>query len=132
MDMFTIVRPEHLNHFGNLFGGHLLLWVDQYAWLAATREFPGTRLVTKAMDEVVFTRGVLVGSMLRFAIQRQTIGNTSVTYRVDVYAQESGALEEYPVFETQITFVCVDAEGNKQTVPKPVACVQCTCGRGRP
>ena len=132
MDLFTIVRPEHLNHFGNLFGGHMLCWVDQYAWLAATREFPGIRLVTRAMDQVVFTRGVKLGSMLRFAVQRQTMGTTSVTYRVDVYAQESGTATEYPVFETGITFVCVDEQGNKQAVPSPTRCVQCTCGRGRP
>jgi len=132
MDLFTTVRPEHLNHFGHLFGGHLLLWVDQYAWLAATRELPGTRLVTRAMDEVVFTQGVKVGSMLRFAVQRQSIGTTSVHYRVDVYAQESGAFEEYPVFETRITFVCVDENGNKQPVPQPVHCVPCTCTRGKP
>ena len=132
MDLFTTVRPEHLNHFGHLFGGHLLRWVDQYAWLAATREFPGCRLVTRAMDEVVFARGVKVGSMLRFAVQRQSIGTTSVKYRVDVYAQESGAFEEYPVFETQITFVCVNEAGEKQAVPEPVRCVQCSCGRGKP
>ena len=132
MDMFTVVRPEHLNHFGNLFGGQMLHWVDQYAWMVAVRQFPGTQLVTRAMDKVVFTRGVLVGSMLRFDVQRQAIGTTSVTYRVDVYAQESGALEEYPVFETSITFVCVDEAGHKQSLPAPVCGLVCTCAKGRP
>jgi len=129
MDMFTIVRPEHLNHFGKLFGGHMLNWVDQYAWLVAARQFPGSRLVTRAMDKIVFTRQVLMGSMLRFAVKRERIGHTSVTYRVDVYAQESGAIEEYPVFETSITFVCINEAGEKQPIPPPVACLACTCGR---
>lgn len=31
MENFTLVRPEHLNHHGYLFGGVLLKWVDEYA-----------------------------------------------------------------------------------------------------
>ena len=39
MDTFTLVRTGHLNHQGNLFGGQLLKWVDEYAWFAATRDY---------------------------------------------------------------------------------------------
>ena len=48
--------------------GHPLPAARFEALLAAAREFPGTQLVTKAMDKVVFTQGVKVGSMLRFAV----------------------------------------------------------------
>jgi acyl-CoA hydrolase len=54
IDTFTIVRPEHLNHHGSLFGGQLLTWVDEFAWIVASREYAGFRLVTRAMDEVQF------------------------------------------------------------------------------
>ena len=52
MENYKLVLPEHLNHFGDLFGGNLLKWVDESAWIAATREHPGCRFVTIAMDEV--------------------------------------------------------------------------------
>ncbi|HSO80381.1 MAG TPA: hotdog domain-containing protein, partial [Chromatiaceae bacterium] len=35
MESYKVVRPEHLNHFGHLFGGCLLKWVDEIAWIAA-------------------------------------------------------------------------------------------------
>jgi acyl-CoA hydrolase len=120
MDLFTIVRPEHLNHYGHLFGGQLLKWVDEFAYLVGVREFPGARLVTRAMDEVSFTHGVQVGSTLRFSICRSNLGTTSVRYAVDVFAQECGKLDEYHVFRTTITFVCIGAGHEKQALPTPV------------
>ena len=121
MDLFTIVRPEHLNHYGHLFGGQMLKWIDEYAYLVAVREFPGARLVTRAMDDVSFTRGVQVGSTLRFSVCRSNLGTTSVRYSVNVFAQECGRLDEYHVFRTTITFVCIGATHEKQPLPPPAA-----------
>ena len=117
MDLFTIVRPEHLNHYGHLFGGQMLKWIDEYAYLVAVREFPGAMLVTRAMADVSFTRGVPVGSTLRFCVQRCALGTTSVRYAVQVYAQECGTIEEYPVFRTTITFVAIGPGQQKQPLP---------------
>lgn len=119
MDLFTIVRPEHLNHYGHLFGGQMLKWIDEYAYLVGVREFPGARLVTRAMDDVAFTRGVQVGSTLRFCVCRRALGTTSVRYAVNVFAQECGTLEEYHVCRTTITFVCVGPDHAKQPLPSP-------------
>ena len=37
MDNYTIVRKEHLNSYGYLFGGTLLRCVDEFAWIWNTR-----------------------------------------------------------------------------------------------
>ena len=117
--MYTMVRPEHLNHFGNLFGGQMLKWVDEYAYLAAVRDYPGQMLVTRAMADVSFRKGVQVGSVLRFRVERGRIGVSSVAYSVTVFAQECGAREEYPVFETSIVFACIDRLYRKVPLPSP-------------
>ena len=54
MDNYILVRPEHLNHYSFLFGGYLLKWVDEFSWLCATRDYPGSSLVTVGLDQVVF------------------------------------------------------------------------------
>ncbi len=118
MDNFTIVRPEHLNHHGVLFGGQLLRWVDEYAWLVAARDFPGHRLVTRAIERAEFRTPVPSGSILRFRILPSRRGETSVTYAVEVYSDEPGAAEERLVFDNSVTFVCVDAGGRKQPLPR--------------
>jgi acyl-CoA hydrolase len=113
METFALVRPEHLNHFGFLFGGQLLKWVDEYAWLAATREFPESRLVTRALDRIDFKTRVENGSILRFMIERTRKGTTSVTYRVEVAGRAPQSPMEKVVFSTTVTFVAVDEHGVK-------------------
>ncbi|HEX2958117.1 MAG TPA: acyl-CoA thioesterase [Chitinispirillaceae bacterium] len=117
MDTFCFVRPEHLSHQEFLFGGQLLKWVDEYAWLAAARDYPGTILVTRAMDNIQFKKRVSNGAILRFNIEPFKKGNTSVTYAAIVYASSPSSRDEEIVFSTHITFVAVDEKGNKMVLP---------------
>ena len=117
MDTFTIVRTEHLNHFGHLFGGQLLKWVDESAWLVAARDFQKYSLVTRAMEKVDFKTSVLNGSILRFNVCLFRMGTTSVTYSVNVYADEPDSSVEKFVFSNRVTFACVDKEGRKCALP---------------
>lgn len=117
MDNYTIVRKEHLNHHGYLFGGTLLSWVDEFAWIFASLDFPGCSLVTVGMDRVIFSERVENGSILRFSILPSRRGRTSVTYSVVVYADAPGATKERVVFSTNVSFVRIDAEGDKTPLP---------------
>ena len=116
MENMRIVRPEHLNHHGYLFGGQLLKWVDEFAWIAASRQFSGHNFVTRAMDDIEFTERVLSGSILRFCIELSRKGKTSLTYNVLVFADEQGSNSEKHVFSTKITFVNLDKNGAKKEV----------------
>ena len=69
------MRKEHLNHHGYLFGGTLLSWVDEFAWIFASLDFPGCSLVTVGMDQVSFKERVENGSILRFNILPCAPGN---------------------------------------------------------
>lgn len=113
MDTFTLVRTEHLNHHGKLFGGQLLKWVDEFAWLAAARDYCGSVLVTRAMDNSEFKHAVPNGSILRFRIELMHSGETSATYSVDIYADMPGHADEKLIFSNRVTFVAVDENGNK-------------------
>ncbi len=117
MDNFTLVRPEHLNHHGYLFGGVMLKWVDENAWMAASREYPGCTLVTVNMDACRFKHRVENGSILRFQMQRADQGRTSVSYTVNVLADEPGAAAEKEVFSTRVTFVRLDEQGRPCALP---------------
>lgn len=95
----------------------MLMWVDEFAWLVATLDFPGFKLVTRAMESADFHTQVPSGSILRFSIVHSLQGSSSVTYAVEVFADEPGATTEKLVFTNQVTFVCVDDEGNKRSLP---------------
>ncbi len=116
MDNYNFVRPEHLNHHGSLFGGQLLLWVDEFAWMAAAKDFPGYSFVTRAMDKIEFKHPVKIGSILRFHSEVLSRGKSSVTYLVEVYEDERTNGKEILAFSTSVTFVSVDDNGNKRVI----------------
>lgn len=114
MENYKLVLPEHLNHYGYLFGGALLMWVDEISWIAASLDYPGCKFVTVGMDRVEFKKSVRQGSLLRFDIGRAREGRTSVTYAVNVFSKDIEKGKETKIFSTGVTFVCLDAQGKKR------------------
>lgn len=111
MENYKLVLPEHLNHLGRLFGGQLLRWVDESAYIAARMEYPGRNFVTIGMSQVEFRQQVSVGAILRLEVKREKLGNTSVSYVVDV--TEVDDAKRRSVFATVVTFVNVGEDGGK-------------------
>jgi acyl-CoA hydrolase len=113
MENHKLVLPGHLNHYGYLFGGHLLQWVDECSWIAATLDYPGCKLVTIAMDRVEFRKSVKQGTILKIKTVRVREGNTSVQYAAEVFSDDPVTGEETSIFSTQMTFVRIDDAGQK-------------------
>lgn len=120
MISYKLVMPEHLNDYGRLFGGNLLKWVDEFAWIAVSTEYAGSRFVTIGMNRVEFRKCVCSGSILRFEVAKLRTGTTSVTYQVEVFRRELRTTGEESIFQTEITFVRVDEHGNKIPVKSQV------------
>lgn len=116
MENYNLVRPEHLNHHGSLFGGQMLSWVDECAWMAAATDYPGLQFVTRAMDKIEFKHQVQNGSILRFSTSCIKVGKTSVRYLVEVFQTNKQEGEEILAFSTTVTFVAVDDQGNKREI----------------
>jgi acyl-CoA hydrolase len=117
MENHKLVLPEHLNHYGYLFGGDLLKWVDEYAWIAVSLDYPKNKFVTVGFDDVEFKKSVREGSILNFNIEKEKIGNTSVKYQVNVFRSALGDDKKVLIFSTCVTFVCVDDNGKKKILP---------------
>ena len=117
MTTYKLVMPEDMNPYGFLFGGKMLMWIDEVASIAVMQDYPGLTFVTVGMAESVFRKSVPPRSVLRFDTTRKRIGRTSVTYHVDVYSRPAiGKTEEEHVFHTDISFVHVDRNGRKRPI----------------
>lgn len=116
MDFYKLVLPQYLNHHGSLFGGHMLQWIDEFAYIAANLEFPDRQFVTVALDHVEFRHRIYNGQILKFDIQRDRLGTTSIRYNVKVYGERLDGDRERVLFETRIVFVNVDDDGNKAPI----------------
>ena len=95
----------------------MLKWVDEFAWIAASLDYAGNMLVTRAMNQIDFHQRVRSGAILRFNVLPNQRTEHSVTYEVNVYEDAPGASTELLVFTNKITFVAVDSEGKKARIP---------------
>lgn len=118
MQFKVLVRPEHMNQHGSLFGGYMLLWVDEYAYIAALEDYPSGRFVTRGMEAAEFSHPVNCGALLTFDVTRVKTGRSSVTYRVEVGARNMTETNETPVFRTCVTLCAVDETGRKTPLPQ--------------
>jgi len=114
LETYRLVLPGDLNHYGSLFGGRLLAWVDEAAWIAASAEFPHCQFVTIAMDKIEFRHGVGDGTILRINCERTKKGRTSVTYEVLVTDVKNAP--QVAIFQTNVTFVSVNDQGAKTEI----------------
>lgn len=87
------------------------MWLDEFAWMAATLDYPGSKFVTVGMENIIFKKRVNNGSILKFYIEHKSAGKTSVTYYSSVYKQN-----DTEVFSTNVTFVNINEKGN----PTPI------------
>ncbi len=117
MENHKLILPEHLNHYGYLFGGHLLKWVDEVGWIAASLDYPDCHFVTIAMDKVEFRQSVRQGTILKFVAEKVQTGRTSVQYLVEVFAGNAPHEGKRAIFTTQVTFVRIDKSGRKLPLP---------------
>jgi acyl-CoA thioesterase YciA len=114
----VIMMPRDTNPAGTIFGGVILSHIDLAAAIEGHRYHCG-RLVTVAMDKVVFKQPVLVGDLVSFFTDTVRVGTTSVTVKVSVWAKRHSADEELVyVTEAFVTMVAVDDQFRKVAIQK--------------
>lgn len=112
-----IVLPEFMNDQGYLFGGYLLKWVDEFAYVTVSLDYPKNRFVTVALDSVVFKHAIECGQVLVFDVTETHMGKSSVKYAVNVYDGKQGDNSKI-LFSTNITFVNVTEDGVNAAIVK--------------
>lgn len=109
--------PRDANMHGDVFGGWIMAQVDIAGAQPAVRRANG-RVATVAVNSFVFRNPVFVGDLLSFYADVIKVGTTSVTVRVEVYAERTRRDGEVvKVTEATLTYVATD-ENRK---PRPIA-----------
>ena len=108
--LFKAVFPGETNHYDTLFGGTALQWMDEVAFIAATR-FTREKVVTVSSDKVNFKVPIPAGSLVELDAQIGKVGNTSIEVLIDVYKEDM--YSDNRVLALQGSFVLV-AVGRKK------------------
>lgn len=114
----VIPMPGDCNANGDIFGGWVMAHVDLAGSVVPAR-YAGGRMATVAVNEFVFKHPVRVGDILSFFAKLTRIGRTSITVKVEVFAERYGSQGEYTkVTEASLTYVAIDEAGQPREVPK--------------
>ncbi len=113
----VVPMPADLNQNGDVFGGWVMAQVDLAGSVLPARYTQG-RMATVAVNEFIFKQPVRVGDILSFFAKIVKVGRTSITVKVEVFAERFRSQGDYiKVTEASLTYVAIDETGK----PRPIA-----------
>lgn len=115
----VIPMPADCNANGDIFGGWVMAQVDLAGSVLPARAVRG-RFATVAVNQFVFKQPVKVGDLLSFFSKVTRIGHTSMTVRVEVFAERITTSSEgfLKVTEASLTYVAIDEFGKPRPIQK--------------
>ncbi|MDX1537887.1 acyl-CoA thioesterase [Arsukibacterium sp.] len=103
------VFPGRTNHHNTLFGGEALAWMDEAAFIAATR-FCRKPLVTVCSDRVDFKESIPAGTIIELVARIEHVGRTSIKVHVDIFVENMFNDDQHKAISGNFTFVALDAD----------------------
>jgi acyl-CoA thioesterase YciA len=113
----TIAMPADTNSYGDIFGGWLVCLMDMGAQIEGQRR-ANSRVVTAAIDSLVFLHRVYVGDTVCVYADLVKVGRTSMKYQMEVWTLRLHEEGRKKVAEGCFTFVSIDEQGKPQPVDR--------------
>lgn len=110
-----MVRPNHLNAAGRLFGGILMQWIDEVAGLVAKRH-ARMNVTTASVDNLKFLRGAYQKDVIVIIGKTTFVGKTSMEVRVDSFVENLDG-KRILINRAYFTMVALDENDRPAKVP---------------
>ncbi len=104
---FKSVFPNTLNANNTLFGGLAMQWMDEVAFITATR-FTRQRMFTVQVENIKFLKAVEAGSMVEVIGRVSKAGAVKLEVKVEIYAEEMFSPKREKVIESTFIFAVLD------------------------
>jgi acyl-CoA thioesterase YciA len=110
LSLRTLAMPGDTNPNGDIFGGWLMSQMDIAGSIYAMKQSTG-RVVTVAVDSMVFHAPVNVGDVVCCYANTVKQGNTSIAIKIEVYVMKRFQKERVKVTEGVFTYVRINEDG---------------------
>lgn len=111
-----MVRPNHMNAAGRLFGGMLMQWLDEVAGMVAKRH-TRSNVITASVDNLHFIHGAYQGEMVVIIGKVTYVGHSSMEVRVDTYVEHLKDGMRHAINRAYFTMVALDENDKPKKVP---------------
>lgn len=112
-----VAMPADTNANGDIFGGWLVSHMDMGAGIAA-RHHAKCRVVTVAIDALIFIKPVAVGDTVSCHADLLKTGRTSMQFKIEAWSSSIYQIHQKKVGEGLFTFVAIDDDGKPQPVKR--------------
>lgn len=110
-----VIRSQHINSQGRLFGGYLMQWIDEMAGIVSRRH-SGKIVTTASIDNLNFKAGAYRNDMVVLVGKITYVGHSSMEVRVDTYVEDYNRVRK-SINRAYIVMVAIDGEGKPVKVP---------------
>lgn len=105
--VFKAVFPNTTNHYDTLFGGTAMQYMDEVAFITATR-FSRQKMVTVSSDRIDFKKPIPHGTIVELIGRVAYIGTTSLKVKVDIFIENMYDDTREKAITGEFTFVAID------------------------
>jgi acyl-CoA thioesterase YciA len=112
----TLAMPSDANAAGDIFGGWVMAQMDLACGIRAAERARG-RVVTAAVKEMSFAKPMKIGDTLCVYTHVTRVGRTSMTLKVEAWAQRYLTDVRERVTDADFVMVALDGEGRPKPVP---------------
>lgn len=113
----AIAMPADTNPSGDIFGGWLVCQMDLAGGNVASAKTKG-RVVTVAIDALVFHKPVFIGDEVSCYAEVVRLGHTSLTLHIEAWVRRALQEEVIKVTEGTFTFVAIDDDHKPREFPR--------------
>jgi len=106
-----IIFPESLNDHDTLFGGIALKWMDEVAYITATR-FLRKETVTVAVESIKFLLPVNKGSIIEITGKVTEMGSVKIKVQVLGMVEDKNSDKQEKAIEANFWFAAIDENQN--------------------
>jgi acyl-CoA thioesterase YciA len=112
-----VAMPKDTNANGDIFGGWLVSSMDMAAAIEG-RHHAKSRVVTVAIEKLIFLSPVYVGDTVACYADLIKVGNTSMKINIEVWSMPLQSDRFHKVAEGIFTFVAIDEKGQSHPVDR--------------
>ena len=107
---FKVVFPNTLNDNDTLFGGVAMKWMDEVAYIAATR-FTRLKMVTISADKIKFKHAIKPGTIVEIIGKVLNIGNFKLDIQVEIWVENMHTYGRLKAVYAVFTFAAINENG---------------------
>ena len=111
-----LIMQRHLNGYGRLFGGQLLMWMDELAGIVSKRHAE-SEITTACVDRLNFKTAAFLNDTLVLVGRMTYAGRSSMEIRIDAYAESLKGVRRM-INTAYFVMVAIDENGHSVEVPE--------------